>query len=45
MKLGKPVWGFLADRLDHRIAGLAARARHGRARGFPASTRSSRTAC
>jgi phosphatidylinositol alpha-mannosyltransferase len=34
LRLGKPVWGFLADRLDHRIA-VSEQARNSAARHFP----------
>src|SRR5205809_805440 len=34
LKLGKPLWGFLLDRLDHRIA-VSAAARDAVARYFP----------
>jgi phosphatidylinositol alpha-mannosyltransferase len=34
MRLGKPVWGFLIDRLDHRIA-VSERARESAARWLP----------
>ena len=34
MKLGKPGWGFLASRIDERIA-VSERARHSAARWFP----------
>jgi phosphatidylinositol alpha-mannosyltransferase len=34
LKLGKPLWGFLADRIDHRIA-VSEQARDSVARWFP----------
>jgi phosphatidyl-myo-inositol alpha-mannosyltransferase len=34
LKLGKPIWGFLADRIDHRIA-VSEPARESAARYFP----------
>jgi phosphatidylinositol alpha-mannosyltransferase len=34
MKLGKPIWGFLIDRIDHRIA-VSERARASQARWLP----------
>jgi phosphatidylinositol alpha-mannosyltransferase len=34
LKLGKPVWGFLLDRIDHRIA-VSEQARDSAARHFP----------
>lgn len=34
VKLGKPIWGFLIDRLDHRIA-VSEQARNSAARWFP----------
>jgi phosphatidylinositol alpha-mannosyltransferase len=35
LKLGKPLWGFLMDRIDHRIA-VSEQARESAARYFPA---------
>jgi phosphatidylinositol alpha-mannosyltransferase len=34
MRLGKPIWGFLIDRIDHRIA-VSERARESQARWLP----------
>ena len=45
MRFGLPLWGFLMDRIDYRIAVSERRARQRRSAGSPASTRSSRTAC
>ena len=43
-RLATPVWGFLEERLDLRIA-VSEQARASRSVGFRATTRSFRTAC
>ena len=45
MRYAKPAWGFLADRLDHRIAVSERALESARALAARATTRSSRTAC
>ena len=44
MRLGMPAWGFLASRIDQRIA-VSERARASVERWLPGESRSSRTAC
>ena len=38
MKYGGPLWGFMIDRIDHRIA-VSERATESQSAGCPASTR------